>query len=374
MTSLSHPTPGGSALQIDPDPLLTAIPGMFGFLPERSLVIIAFADRRNHVATMRHDLVLSGSGRPTPCWTRELDRFGSIVAGYGAAGVVAVVVDDRFDATDPAGELPRYRAVFRAVERCFTAAGGVSAGFVLPGFAVGAPWFTAWEPRCRAGRSLPPAPFTGTIPEHGRLSDPMASPAALHLAVYEGRRVLARRSDLQEALGPLAHCDDERCRAVEPVVPPGPPGERDAERSRRVLDLLRSGPVGELSCSTTNELAEALSSVHVRDVLLALALTDLRDDAEELWIRLARRLTGRAGAAAATLLGHLHYMAGHGAFAGVALERALQLDPDYHLAQLLDSALQHGMRPSGLADVLDYSFGLGRDLGVGLPARTRTPA
>lgn len=93
-----------------------------------------------------------------------------------------------------------------------------------------------------------------------------------------------------------------------------------------------------------------------------------------MWMRLARSLTGRAGAAAATLLAHLHYMAGEGAFASVAVERALELDPDYYLAHLLSTALEHGMRPSGLAEVVGYSFTLGRELGVGLPEQSRTPA
>lgn len=374
MTSIPHPLPDGSAVLIDPDPLLAAVPGLLGFTPERSIVLLAFADARTLIATMRHDLTLTGAGRPDTAMRRQLAQLGRIVAGYGAAGVVCVIADDRFAAAEPVTELIRYRATFRAVERSFNASGGLSAGFVLPGFSAGARWFTGWEPRARPGRERPPAPFGGDVADSGLLSDPRLSPVALERAVYSGRPLLPRREDLRAALEPRAHCDSAVCRPIEPAVPPAPPGPRETSGARLVLSRIREGASGRLECGQVNALGEALCSVHTRDILLALALTDLRDAAEQLWIRLARSLSGRAGAAAATLLGHLHYMAGEGAFASVAVERALELDPDYYLARLLSTALLHGMRPAGLAEVVAYSFTLGRELGVGLPEQTRVPA
>lgn len=374
MTSTPRPLPDGSAVLIDPDPLLAAVPGLLGFTPERSIVLLAFADARTLIATMRHDLTFTPEGRPDTAMRRQLAQLGRIVAGYGTAGVACVIVDDRFAAAEPATEMVRYGASFRAVERSFTAAGGLSAGFVLPEFSAGARWSTGWEPRRRPGRERPPAPFGGAVADSGVLSDPRLSPVALERAVYNGRPVLSRREDLHAALAPRPHCDSAVCRPIVPVVPPAPPGPREADGARLVLSQVREGASGRLECDRVNALGAALCSVHTRDILLALALTDLRDDAEQLWIRLARSLSGRAGAAAATLLGHLHYMAGEGAFASVAVERALELDPDYYLARLLSTALLHGMRPAGLAEVVSYSFTLGRDLGVGLPEQTRAPA
>lgn len=365
MTSLPHFLSDGSALQVDPDPLLSAVPGLLGFRPERSLVLLAFADSRTLMVTLRLDLELLPDGKPAPVLRDSIANLGTIVAGYGAVGVVAVVVDARAD---------DYPAVFRAVERSFTAVGGLSAGFVIGEMATGARWFTSWEPRCRPGRSRPPAPFAGEVAPHGRLSDPLMSPVALQRAVFGGRRILERRDDLAAVLEPRAHCDSTTCRPVLPMVAPAPPGAADAAGARLVLRQVRRGADGDLSCAEVNALAEALCSVHTRDVLLALSLTDLRDRAEQLWMRLARSLIGRPGAAAATLLGHLYYMSGEGAFASVAVERALDLDPEYHLAQLVHTALLHGMRPTGLGEVLEYSFSLGEDLGVGLPPQTRTPA
>lgn len=278
MTSTSRSLPDGPALLVDPDPLLAAVPGLLGFTPERSVVLLAFEDSRTLIATMRHDLTFTPDGRPDAEMHRQLRSLGRIVAGYDAAGVVCVIVDDRFAGADLSGadiaaELLRYRASFRAVERSFTAAGGLSAGFVLPEIAAGAPWFTGWEPRTRPGRTRPPAPFGGAVADRGLLTDPRLSPVALERAVYNGRPLLGRRSDLRAALEPRAHCDSDVCAPVEPVVPPAPPGPRETQGARLVLSRVRAGASGTLACSEVNALAEALCSVHTRDILLALSVT-----------------------------------------------------------------------------------------------------
>lgn len=372
--------PERSALFADPEPLLSAVPGLLGFTPERSVILTLFADARTLVATLRFDLEVDSAGRPTVEMQEQVRQFGTIVAGYDeVAGVVAIIVDDRFDPLAADAELVRYGVAFRLVERCFEVVGGLSAGFVLAAFAEGARWFTGWHPRPRRGCDAPPAPFAGPVPDSGVLPDPALSPVALQRAVYNGRPVLPKRSDLVAALAPGMHCDSPVCRPRRPVVPPGPPGARERAGATTVLDRIRevadqaAGRGVRLECGEVNELAEALCSVHTRDLLLGVAVTDLRDAAEQLWLRLARGLTGRAGAAAATLLSHLHYVRGEGAFALVAVQRALELDPEYNLARLIDSALAHGMRPSDLSDVVRYSFELAQTLGVDIPPQTHAP-
>lgn len=379
MTSVPH-LPERPTVILDPDPLLSAVPGLMGFTPERSAVLMAFSPERVLLATMRVDLMLTAEGRPDRRMRAQVSRLGTIVAGYGAAGVVCAVVDDRFDSADLAGEMVRYGSTFRLVERSCRAAGGLSAGFVLPGFSAGARWFTGWFPECRRGAQTPPAPFAGPVADTGVLSDPALSSVALQRAVYHGRPLLAHRSDLAAILAPGPHCDSASCRPVTPMVPPAAPGPRDTEGAARVLGVVRRAadraPGAELTldCTQVNGLAEALYSVHTRDVLLALAVTELREAAEYVWVRLSRGLRGRAGAAAATLLGHLHYLHGEGALASIAVERALELDPEYNLARLIESALYHGMRPDTLAEVVAYSFDLGAQLGVDLPPQVYATA
>lgn len=379
MTSSSQ-LPGRSALYADPDPLLAAVPGLLGFTPERSVVLTLFADSRTLVATLRLDLVLDARGLPHPAMAQQVEQLGAIVVGYpDVAGVVAIVVDDRSSHAGAGTEPGSYRPLCRLIERHFGAVGGLSAAFVLSELASGAPWSTAWHPRPRRGRPRPPAPFVRPVPDSGRLSDPAISSVALERAVTSGRSVLPTRSALVEALAPGPHCDSACCRPRQPVVPPAPPGTRERDGARRVIECLeriagvRGGGV-TLECAEVNALAEALCSVHTRDLLLALSATALRDAAEVLWLRLTRGLTGRAGAAAATLLAHLHYIRGEGAFALVAVQRALELDPEYNLARLIDSALAHGMRPADLSDVVGYSYELATSLGVDLPPRQHRPA
>ncbi|MFZ2512666.1 MAG: DUF4192 domain-containing protein [Gordonia sp. (in: high G+C Gram-positive bacteria)] len=374
MTTSSQ-LPERSARYADPDPLLAAVPGLLGFTPERSVVLALFADSRTLVATLRLDLAVDAHGRPETSTRQQLQQLGAIVAGYDdVAGLAAIIVDDRF-VPDAAGTaVNAYRRTFRLIERSFGEVGGLSAGFVIGELVHGAPWFTAWHPRPRLGRVRPPAPFFSPVPAAGVLSDPAISAVALQRAVYSGRPVLPRRSDLVAALVPGPHCDSVLCRPRTGPVPPAPPGTRDRNGATLVVERIRQiadQTVGivELTCDETNELAEALCSVHTRDLLLALAVTELREAAEELWRRLTRGLSGRAGAAAATLLAHLHYMRGEGAFALVAVQRALELDPEYNLARLVDSALAHGMRPESLSEVVDYSFDLAASLGVDLPPR-----
>ncbi len=373
MTIHSHPSPGGPALLFDPEPLIASVPGLLGFTPERSLVLLAFADGHRLSATLRLDLVLDRCGRPGGELRRQLDEVAPILAGYDITGVIAVAVDDRVDPADAAGRT-RYLATFRAAARSFATLGGISAGFLVRELADGARWFTCWPLREGDAGGERSAPLGAPAAASGSLSDPLLSPVALHRAVYDGRAVLNRRADLAALLTPRRHCDEPDCRRREPVVPPAPPGRADARRVRLVLDTIAAQTHASLTCAQLNELAEAVSSVHARDVLIALGLTEWRGPAEQLWIRLARSLTGRAGAAAATLLALQRYLAGEGAFAAVALERALDCDHEYHLAGLLDQALQHGMRPAMLVEVVDYACTLAAELGVKLPDRTRTPA
>ncbi|WP_347954331.1 DUF4192 domain-containing protein [Gordonia aichiensis] len=358
--SLSLPADGHTDGHHDPDRLLAAVPGLLGFVPEHSIVLLVFRDERSVMATMRHDLALTGRGAASAGMRQLFGRLGSLAASYGSVGTVAVIVDDRFAPDDA-----RYRRVAEAADRAFEPAGGLSAAFAMNEAAAGARWHTVWSPDpVRAS-----LPFPGPILSTGLLSDPNASPVALERAVASGRRILARRSEMAALLSPEAHCAQTECREVTPVAVRHPPNATDARGLAAVLAVVDRFDHGdtELTCADLNVVAEALVSVHVRDALLGLALTGLRGTAEDLWRTLARRLRGRPRAAAATLLGYLHYMAGEGAYAGVALQVALDADPDYNLANLLDTALANGMRPRELVGLAELAFGIADRLGAGLP-------
>lgn len=359
--SLSIPAGGHTRGRRDPDTLLAAVPGLLGFVPERSIVLLVFRDERAVLATMRHDLELTRGGLPTSGMTRLFERLGSLAATYDAVGTVAVIIDDRFAPDDP-----RHTKTAAAVNRAFRPAGGLSAAFAMSEAAVEARWHTVWRPA--VSRTAPP-PFATGVLDTGVLSDPNTSPTALERAVSSGRRILARRSEMETLLTAEPHCDDPECAGESPQPYVHAPDAADARGLRHVLAVVDRFASGDtrLSCRELDTIAAALVSVHVRDALLGLSLTGIRPAVEDLWRMLTRRLRGPARAAAATLLGHLHYMAGEGAYAGVAFRAAHDADPDYHLANLLDTALINGMRPRELGGLTELAYDVCRRLGAQLP-------
>ncbi|MBM7367701.1 DUF4192 domain-containing protein [Gordonia hydrophobica] len=359
--SLSIPAGGHTEGRQNPDTLLAAVPGLLGFVPERSIVFLAFRDHRVVAATMRHDLELTRGGLPTVGMKQLFDRLGALAASYEVIGTVAVIIDDRFPPDDP-----RWRKIAAAVNRAFRPAGGLSAAFAMPEAVADARWHTVWRPGPTAN---PRPPFVRGVLDTGVLSDPNTSATALERAVSSGRRILARRSEMETMLDPEAHCSEPECCAESPVPYHHAPDDADArglELTLAVVDRFDAGDT-DLTCHELNRIAAALVSVHVRDALLGLSLTGLRPAAEDLWRTLTRRLRGPARAAAATLLGHLHYMAGEGAYAGVAFQAAHEADPDYNLANLLDTALLNGMRPRDLGGLAELAFEVSERLGAQLP-------
>ncbi|MBD0861383.1 DUF4192 domain-containing protein [Gordonia sp. zg691] len=373
---------------LDPGVLLTAIPALLGFVPERSIIVIAFAADRSVSATMRHDLALDTGGAPTPEFLAVLAGLGDITRSYGAEEAVAVVVDDRFPTDDA-----RYRRVQAIADRHFAAVGGIAVGFGLAEFDCGAPWSVTWCPDGQAWAVHVPGERAG------HLDDPQSCPTAISEAVRSGRRILPRRAEMRTMLEPLdgecsaarpgPQCTDCPIAWVRTVRNPTPEfldldrtdldraGTSEHSESVVAMGAVMESVIGagkQLDCGRVALLEHAILRLDVRDAALALAVTDLRDRAELLWRELTRRLTGRGRASAATLLAHLHYIGGEGAYAGAALDVALECDPHWKLASLLDTALRAGVRPTMLWEMIDDSYAVAAELGAHLPDATRRAA
>ena len=345
---------------LDADALLTAIPGLLGFIPERSLILLALDTSGIVHATIRHDLELDDAGAITPLQLDVLAGLGRIIRGYGSRSVLLVVADDRYPPDDE-----RYRQVVAAAHTRLRPAGGVRLGYVVGGtYDAGSPWWLIWD--ARTGRS-----GHATVPKPGGVTgDPMTSPTAVAEAVTTGRRVLRRRSDMVAMLAPTAHCDGP-CTAGAPEWATGTARapESDAELLQVLIDEVRA-PSAAHTCRRVELLHRAITRIPVRDAALALSVTDLRCAAEDLWRDLTCRLTGQGRASAATLLAHLHYIGGEGAYAGVALDCALAAASDWTLAALLDQALRGGVPPVELRPMIADSYATARGLGVTLPGIT----
>jgi hypothetical protein len=118
-----------------------------------------------------------------------------------------------------------------------------------------------------------------------------------------------------------------------------------AAGERAVVELLARGPAGPPpGDDEVAWLTVLLGHVPVRD--LAWRRITAEDWQLSLWADVVRRAEPAVVAPPASLLAFAAWLAGQGALANVALDRALEQDPDYAMAQLLRDALDRGLPPS----------------------------
>lgn len=408
-----------------PAALITAIPALLGFVPERSLVLITFEGSGDEIGTtMRHDLTLEPDGRPTELMLGVIDHLSRVCESYSPTRVMAVIIDDRMD---PHGHA--YRRLAAVIDRHLLAVGGLYGAFWTSAISLGRQWITLWDRRSEVIESDRIA--------DGVVGDPMISPVAIARAVTGGRRVLMTRGEMLDNLSPLPHCESPDCDAheistiddhdydellesklkqvarddrsdiadddgaasisgpvdqttIDPAVLADFAGtgagrvplhllveqvRRMQERSdlEFVLDLIARA-CGDLGCDDLRRLDKSLRELYVRDALVSLAVTDLWSDAEHLFTQATRRLRGRGQAAAATLLGFVHYVHGNGAMAGTAFDVALEASPGYSMATLYNDALTRGIPPSVINRCAETGYVVARTLGVELPPPILRPA
>lgn len=288
----------------------------------------------------------------------NIDRLAEVAATSGADTVVAVIVD-----VDGAlcpmcnadhGELAE--ALRAALEEHDVR---LYATHVVDRVEVGGRWHCV--DGCGAG---------------GAVEDPFASPLAA-AAVLDGRRLYARRADLQavvaltdpdraatlaELIGDLTATREADCQADADGR-----GRRDVQTAMAVAARLCDG-----TAASDVELAGVacgLTDVAVRDTLYALAVGAQAAAAEALWAVLARTLPDPWRVEALVLLAFSAYARGDGPLAGLSLEAALRSDPDHRMAGMLDTALQSGMRPEQIRELAGTGYRLAKRLGVRLPPR-----
>ena len=334
-----------------PGALIAALPAVLGFVPEKSLVLVALEDGRMG-AVLRADLSAELAG--------NIAHLAEMAAASGAQSVVAVIVD-----ADGA-MCPMCNDDHRQLCEALTAAlstheVGVYAAHVVDRVEAGGYWHCVDE--CGA---------------RGAVEDPSASPLAA-AAVLDGRRLYARRSDLQAVVAiadqtravALGERIQERAarRAVEWNADPDGRGRRDVEATLDAAERISGGAeIGEDEIVT---LACGLTDVAVRDTLYALAVGARAGEAETLWAMLSRTLPDPWRTEALVLLAFSAYARGDGPLAGLSLEAALHSDPDHRMAGMLDTALQSGMRPEQIRELAVTGYQLAKRLGVTLPPRRR---
>jgi hypothetical protein len=366
--SAGVPRWGEPGLRIcEPGEFIAAVPALLGFVPQRSLVVCMLQqvpERPGSVrlgAVARHDLDLSGCA----AWVPLAGQLASICRQEHAVGVLVLIVDERGGIPRPGrpgARAARHLQLLHVLAAALrTEQIELSDAWAVREIGTGALWWSLLVPD-----------------EFGLQLDPDASPVTL-AHVLDGRPIRSSRAELSEIVA-----IDPRARA-----------EVAAEVERAVVaarQRLRAQCGGEASCysraalemvlwQVTNtasgalldpreiaDLAVALRDSTVRDALFALAVSDHAEAAEVLWARLCRALTGADRAEAATLLAYSAYTRGDGPFAGIALEAALEADPEHTLARLLETALCTGVRPQEVRALArsgrDKAAGLGVELAV----------
>lgn len=332
-----------------PAALIAALPAVLGFVPEKSLVLVSVGGGELG-SVLRVDLSDELPGR--------VEHLAEVAAAADPEAAIAVIVDEE------GAQCPRCNEDYR--ELCSSLADALSqhgivlwAAHVVDRVARGGRWHCVDS--CGSG---------------GPIDDPAASPLAA-AAVLDGRRLYRRRADLQAVVAvddatrsaELAAAVEQHTADREVTHRADPVGRcrRDVERAMAAARRVACGR--SLSDAELAELGCALTDVQVRDTLYALAVGDKAGEAESLWAVLARTLPPPWRVEALVLLAFSAYARGDGPLAGVSLEAALRCDPGHRMAEMLDTALQSGMRPERIRELALTGYRLAKQLGVQLPPR-----
>ncbi len=332
-----------------PGALIAALPAVLGFVPEKSLVVVSVGDGEMG-AVMRVDL--------SDGLVQQVAQLAEVAAAAEPEAAIAVIVD-----ADGAG-CPVCDEDYRELGEALTAA--------LAQYAIDL-WAVQVVDRIAAGGRWHCVDGCGA---GGLIDDPSASPVAA-AAVLDGRRLYARRADLQAvvAVGDAGHSADlavalAECAASRAVAHDADPdgcGRHDVEETMAAAARLAGGQ--EVADTELARLGCALADVQVRDTLYALAVGENAGEAESLWALLSRTLPAPWRVEALVLLAFSAYARGDGPLAGVALEAALRCAPDHRMAGMLDAALQSGLRPERIRELALTGYRLAERLGVQLPPR-----
>lgn len=354
----------------EPGEVIAAVPAMIGFPPERSLVVLVLRSSGRGAgsiidAVVRFDLDQNGGRRLRAGMVAQCVL--QICAHDDIAEVLVVVVDDRAVESPRRGETGercgtgRFEVLIDALDRRLaTHEIALTGAWAVRAIEPEQPWWSLVGPDRQ-----------GTVP------DPSASSVALS-HVLDGRQIRGSRSELTALVaedvevrdqvaaildGALSVARDRYARAVRR----GDPSDYSRQALDYVLWQIANTESGvQLMVPELAELAAALRDRAVRDAMFALAVGDHAVAAEGLWAALTRALTGRDRAEAASLLGYSAYVRGDGPLAGIALEAALDADPDHPLATLLEASLMVGMRPDQLRRLARSGYDTAADLGIDL--------
>jgi hypothetical protein len=331
-----------------PTDLIAIVPYLLGFHPTDSVVVLAVRGKRP-VFTIRLDLLPTGAPagelrdlvEPVPQLLRQNRASGALIVAYGPA-----------DRATPA--VAAVRAALRPTGLDVIEALRVSDG-------------RYWSYLC-ANRDCCPA--AGTPFD-------MSSSAAAAAATVAGMVALPDRAALVRQVGPAdeptrramreatRRADVRMWSLVEEAGGPGVYDDEpdDEERWAAAADaVLAAGRRAVARGLATHADGGRLSDDEAAWLCLLISLIPVRDHAWQqiidnpgdvelhkgLWLDITSRAEDELVPAPGCLLAFCAWTEGHGALASAALERVLDLDPDYSMADLLLRGLSTGLHPAVL--------------------------
>ena len=362
MTTSTTPPP--TTIRIcRPGDLIASVPGLLGFNPSRSLVVLCMEGHPASRVGLVMRLDLPDPLRVDPDGEAALVEQISVLCSRRAApAIIVIVVEDR-----AAGATPPHRELLAALrDACEEVGTELLDAHVVDRVVAGARW-RGYDEHDHRGGTLP---------------DPQSSMvSAAHVA--QGRVIHGAREELDELLrrDPEPYLS-RRADLIGPALDAALLA-RDTTGQRAVRHDLETvlAAVAQLNADEVlldEEIARigaALSDPLVRDACFGLAVGEHVHAAERLWLQLCRALPDPERAEAAVLVAYSCYVRGEGPLAGIALRAALTSMPGHRMANLLDSALSGGLPPEVLRDLADTALGIAAELGVALaPSTPRPPA
>jgi len=320
--------------------LVELVPYLFGFHPTASVVVLTMTGPQREIGfRARSDLVADHDSAAFARWLTEI-----LVRNDAEAAAILVYAPD-----DWSGQIESLQHAF---ETALHAADIEIFEFMR--VQQGRWWsLLCADPSCCPPEGIPLAREAGA-----------ASVVAAEMT-YAGATVLPDREALVATLRPCgslvrAAMDQATARVEEEWIDRLLGGgtlmawrdETDGLH-RRLVDRWAAGDQA-LSDDEAARLVVGLSDKLVRDRCLGVVDSPLRPAARALWAELVRRARPSDVAPPATMLAWAAWQDGDGAFANIALDRAVISDPTYALARLLGHALAHGLPPStgaGLAEL-----------------------
>jgi hypothetical protein len=319
-----------------PAGVLAVVPHLLGFHPSRSFVVLGLAPPRARVKLgFRYDLpdppdaevAEQIAGHATAVLARQRITT-AILVGYGPGHLVTPVADALRAAAGRASltlrevlraDGGRYWSYLCREPACCPAEGVAYDSVAHPAAAaLVAAGLAAYPDRATLARTL--APVTGAAAE--------SMARATELALGRVAELLAKQRRSARGGDVLRLVVEDGRRAVSEAISAYRAGDRLADDDQIAW------------------LSVALADLRVRDDAWARMDPDFKEAHQRMWADIVRRASPAYVPAPASLLAFTAWQAGDGTLANIAIERAMDADPQYSMALLLSDVIEAGVPPS----------------------------